>query len=212
MARAKNVLLDGEINPDAYTDEDAPVVTKVSTAVLEPPAPPPAPAQAAANPDLMTLVAALTQALQGGMTQAIESTKDKPRSREDHEYERVSVYNPLGDRDHPRAPLKCEFFWGVSSEEDPSQPPVPLYPILAQQLAADEIEALNGLAPGRSLIEMHDGKKESLAIHGKQDAVTGTLSRLVLGLPKKWYEKNLRNMVPNVRQIARQVREGAHVA
>ena len=55
-----------------------------------------------------------------------------------------SCYNPLGERDHPRPPLKCEMFLGP-------------YPLEPQTLHTKEIEYLNKLEAGSYEVTKGDG-------------------------------------------------------
>ncbi len=199
MAR-RNLGLDVELNPEAY-DEDAPVRVEHL-----PPAPP---APVTVTPDFVTLVQALAEAMKVSTAAAITETKDKPRSREDHEYERVSNFNPKGDRDHPRPDMICPTFLAVINEDDPSQPPTPYIEFAKSTMTYDELVAINSLPELSTTVELNDGSKELFTVYVKKDPVSGRAVRKLLSFRKRCYEKDKRNSVPNVRQLWRQVQDQA---
>jgi hypothetical protein len=209
MAR-KNIDLEQELSDDRENYEPAPVVAAM---------PPPAldvetvvaKAVPADAPDFATIVAALADALRGSTVSAIEATKEPKRNREDHEYERISAYNPLGDRDNPRPALECETFRAIIDEEDPSRPPAAYTELPADMMTREEIEAVNFMQPQSTTIEMNDGSRVPFIVYVKREngQAGGKPVRKLLALPKKCYGKDLRNMVPNVKHIRRQLEQSA---
>jgi len=195
MAR-KNIGLDAELNPEAYDDEQAPPQAVPST-----PAPLPATSEFAA------MVAALAEAIKSGTTGAILETKEKPRSRDEADFERRSHYNLVGDKDRPRPALACPTYYAVLNEDDPSREPTPYVQLNPSTMTYDELVAVNGLPEGAATVEMNDGSREPFAVYVKRDPVSKTPVRTLLALRKRCYEKDRRNMVPNLRQMARQIQD-----
>ena len=84
----------------------------------------------------------LIDAIKGNQTGRVEAEAQihalamRKQLRPDNEvHPDISVYNPLGERDHPRPPLKCPMFLGP-------------YPLEEQTLLLKEITYLNQLEPG----------------------------------------------------------------
>jgi len=81
-----------------------------------------------------------------------------------------SVYNPLGERDHPRPPLKCEMFLGP-------------YPLEAQTLLTKEIEYLNKLEPGSYEVTKGDGTVVPFNVIPKFRVDGRTVERFTIAFP-----------------------------
>jgi hypothetical protein len=208
----KNIDLERELSDDPENwepAETAPVAKSVIVLAQPDDVLPPPALDTSAAPDFATLVKALAEALRGSTVDAITATKEPKRSREDHEYERISAYNPLGDRDHPRPKLECETFRAIIDEEDPSRPPAAYMEMPADMMTREEIDAANALQPVSTVVELNDGSRVPFIVYVKREngQPDGRPLRKLLALPKKCYGKDLRNMVPNVKQIARQVLE-----
>ena len=118
---------------------------------------------------------------------------------------RISVFNPLGDRDHPRPLLKCQFFLGTS--EGKNGEIKRSYPFLDDDLTVHEVIALNTLQPATTTIELYDGTKVPLSIVADQHPVTGNLQRMVFVLPATVTGKGsqLKNMLPSPAKIVAQI-------
>jgi hypothetical protein len=93
----------------------------------------------------------LIDAIKGNQTGRVEAEAQihalamRKQLRPDNEvHPDISVYNPLGERDHPRPPLKCPMFLGP-------------YPLEEQTLLSKEITYLNQLEPGNYEVTKSDG-------------------------------------------------------
>lgn len=82
----------------------------------------------------------------------------------------ISVYNPRGERDHPRPDLKCEVFLGP-------------YPLEKQTLLVKEIEYLNKLEPGTFEVTKGDGTTVPFHIIPKYRLDGRTVERLTIAFP-----------------------------
>lgn len=68
----------------------------------------------------------------------------------------ISVYNPLGDRDHPKPPLICKMFHnGIELEPE--------------HLTRDEIDLLNRIKGGRYFVTKTDGTRLQVIVQDEQD-------------------------------------------
>lgn len=123
----------------------------------------------------------------------------------DQSNSRISVYNPLGDKDHPRPALKCQFFLGTT--EGKSGQVQRSYPFLDDDLTVREVCALNILTPTTTTIELYDGTKVPLSVVADAHPVTGNLQRMVLVIPATVTGKGsaLKNMLPSPTKIVAQV-------
>jgi hypothetical protein len=207
----RNIDLEQELSDDRENYEPGPEpVAAVPPPALDVPAVV-ASVVPAASPDFHTIVAALAEALRGSTVSAIEATKEPKRNREDFEYERISAYNPLGDKDHPRPELECQTFRAIIDEEDPSRPPAAYIEMVTDTMTREEIEAVNFLQPQTTTIEMNDGSRVPFVVYVKREngQPDGRPTRKLLALPKKCYGKDLRNSVPNVKHIRRQLEQSA---
>jgi hypothetical protein len=81
-----------------------------------------------------------------------------------------SVFNPLGERDHPRPPLRYEFFLGP-------------YPLEAQTLLSKEIEYLNRLEPGTYDVTKGDGTVVSFYVIPKFRLDGRSIERITIAFP-----------------------------
>jgi hypothetical protein len=93
----------------------------------------------------------LIEAIRGNATDRVEAEAQihalalKKQMRPDNEHcPEMSVFNPLGERDHPRPDLVCEMFLGP-------------YLLEKQTLLSKEIEYLNQLEPGSYEVTKGDG-------------------------------------------------------
>jgi hypothetical protein len=181
-------------------------VTQVVSHVFEAP---PLPATAPMLPpgfDMKQFADMLGLAIQQGTAGAIEATKPRVVSREDHEYENKSAFNPEGELKRPRPGLRCEMFWGVLSDDD-TKPPIPLYEIESAQTTYDEQILLNQVREQRGEMEMNDGTRVPVEVYEQKDRLTKKTQKLVIAFPKVQFEKAQRNQVPGVKKLAKELIE-----
>lgn len=104
----------------------------------------------------------------------------------------ISPYNPRGDRDHPRPPLKCAFFLGP-------------YPLERDTLTLQEITLMNQLEPGNYEITKADGQVVTFLVIPRFLMDGRTLERLTIGFPCADNEQ--RQNFPPFAQMLREVVE-----
>jgi hypothetical protein len=119
----------------------------------------------------------LVDAIRGGQTDRVEAEAAihaRAMKAQLHPTNEVSpqksVFNPLGERDHPRPPLKCEFFLGP-------------YPMEAQTLLAKEIDYLNQLEPGSYEVTKGDGTTVPFHVIPKFRLDGRTVERYTIAFP-----------------------------
>jgi|TARA_R110000824_G_scaffold360437_2_gene548178 hypothetical protein len=105
----------------------------------------------------------------------------KARRPENNPGPLVSDYNPVGDRDHPRPPLRATMYFGSSPIGTPQD---------NAQLTKGEIEALNEVTPGYYNITKMDGSKVVIEVRGQVNA-NRKLERMWFLLPEGDEDKNL---------------------
>lgn len=99
----------------------------------------------------------------------------------------VSVFNPAGERDYPKAKLKCEMTWVG-------------YPLDPRNLTPEEVDVLNRAEIGEYLFHRTDGSEEKLTVDGRTDA-KGQVRKLLFYFPCRGDNKaNLPGMVPMLRE------------
>ena len=105
-----------------------------------------------------------------------EATKKALRP-ENEAHPGISVYNPLGERDHPNPDLKCKVFWCG-------------YPELKENLTREEVIAFNAIdEPGEYLFHRTDGSVEKATVEIERDA-RGAATRLLIGFPCQGQNKH----------------------
>jgi hypothetical protein len=109
----------------------------------------------------------------------------------------ISVFNPFGERDHPRPPLQCEFFLGP-------------YPLEAQTLLMKEIEYLNKLVPGSFEVTKSDGSTVPFHVIPKFRLDGRTVERLTIAFPCA--DDDQRQNFPPFAQMLREVVDQIEVA
>lgn len=121
--------------------------------------------------------------------EALEGFVKQWKPQENRRSPEVSVYNPLGERDHPRPQLKCQMMNGP-------------YPIERDTLTWEEIDLLNQLEPGVFSVQRTDGSYMRLTITGERDA-NDTLTKLTIRYPMANEEdnKHVPRLVPMLQQI-----------
>lgn len=123
----------------------------------------------------------------------------------DASYPRISALNPLGERDHPRPGLKCDFYLGT--REPKSQTVQRTYQFVAEDLTAYEQIALNTLTPTSGAMELLDGAPVKVELVATKDDITDEITRMVLIVPPKIIQKGSehKNMLPSVCKIVEQL-------
>lgn len=216
--RKRNVDLEAEMGADIdLTEEEAndarTLVETPIAKVVETPAPSHLTMSVS---DIQAIVKTAVEAAQSGnaaiadiVTQGIAQARKPIPEGTDQSNPRISVFNPLGDRDHPRPLLKCEMFLGTQDGE--GKPIQRTYPFNQDDLTVHEILALNILEPGQHEIALYDGMTVSLKIVPEYDQATKALRRLVLVVPSTVTGKGsaLKNMLPGPTQIVGQI-TGVH--
>jgi hypothetical protein len=208
MPRKKNLDIAEALGEDIDVTEEESM--DANTIIPAAPAPVvPAPALSMTASDIQAIVRAAVEAAQGGnqeLAQAITTGIQQSAGKHENEtHPGVSVYNPAGERDHPRPGLKCRMTLGI---RDPKTQVVSeTYALDGDDLTAYEQIALNTLEPWEGKIELLDGTVIPLTIVPSYNDVTEALERLVLVLPQavtgKGSEK--KNMVPSIPSIVAQV-------
>lgn len=92
-----------------------------------------------------------------------------------------SVYNPLGERDHPKPRLKFHVYLGSAPVGSPKESAV---------LTRDEIDAINTLRPGHFRVEKLDGSSVVVEIKGQYNS-NRVLERMWILIPEGDEAKNL---------------------
>lgn len=210
MPKKKNLDLAAELGEEVdVTEEQA---NDANTIV--PVAPPPAPAAPISMgvADIQSIVQAAVAAAQGGnkeiadqITQGIAQARKPIPEGTDASNPRVSVYNPLGDRDHPRPVLKCEITLGTREGKD--KPIQRTYPFMDDDLTVNEVIALNTLEPGNHKIDIHGLGPIALAIVPEYDSASDELKRLVIVVPPHVTQKGsqVKNNLPGPLQLVEQI-------
>jgi len=213
MPKKKNLDLAAEMGEDVDVTEDE----AMDAATIMAPAPVPAPSAPVAQPitmsvaDIQAIVQTAVQAAQSGnqaiaeiVTQGIAQARKPIPEGTDQSNPRISDANPLGDRDHPRPLLKCDFFLGT---QDVDGKIARTYPYEQGDLTVREILALNILEPGHYQIHLHDDTQIKVSVVPELDGATDALRRLVLVVPTFVTEKKSahRNMLPGPCNIVAQI-------
>lgn len=148
--------------------------------------------------DIQAIVKTAVEASQAGtanladvVTKGIAQARKPIPEQTDADYPRISVLNPLGERDHPRPGLKCEVF--IGTREPKSQTVQRSYGFLADDLTANEQIALNTLEPTSATIRLLDDSPIKVEVVGKRDELTNEISRLVIMVPLALIQKGSQN-------------------
>ena len=116
-----------------------------------------------------------------------EATKRAMRP-ENETHPGVSVYNPLGERDHPKPPLKCKMFWCGVDEQ-------------IEVLTREEVELMNQLMPGSYPFHRTDGSVDKLTVTAESDAY-GVWTRMFVDFPATGDARaNLPSRVAMLREV-----------
>jgi hypothetical protein len=156
---------------------------------------------------MMQLAEGLKAMRQGQIDGAniIANMQRSTTSPENKFFPAISVYNPRGDKDFPRPPLRCKYAL-----------PWPVEPSAAEELTAEEIELLNLLVTGEHLViradrtrikvicRIHtklDSDEPSLVVLNHETAFNNDYQRL---MPYDWIRQMLESN-PKTRAAAKMV-------
>jgi hypothetical protein len=119
----------------------------------------------------------LIEAIRGNRTDQVEAEAEihalamkKQLSPSNDTCPEVSVYNPRGERDHPRPLLQCDFFLGS-------------YPLDRDTLTLKEIDLMNQLEPGSFEVTKGDGQVVVFHVIPRFKMDGKTLDRLTIAFP-----------------------------
>jgi hypothetical protein len=119
----------------------------------------------------------LVEAIRGGQTDRVQAEAEihalamrKQLRPENDTHPDFSVFNPRGERDHPRPQLVCDMFLGP-------------YPLERQTLTRQEIELLNQLEPGSYEITKADGLVVPFHVIPRMRVDGKTVERLTIAFP-----------------------------
>ena len=206
MPKKKNLDLAAELGEDidvteAEATEANAIVAKVEPTLVPPPAPPQTFTMTAA--DLQAMVtAAVTAAQQGNQALAdavsagIAATRKPVPEGTDASNPRISVLNPLGERDHPRPALRYEVYLGTVNQK--TNEVMRTYPYDTDDLAVQEVIALNTLEPINAKLNIHGIGEVKVSVVPERDPATDAITRLIIALPTNVTGKGsaVKNHVP----------------
>lgn len=162
--RAKRpILADDALPPDAAADASGNVTLPASVlqALLQ--------GKAAPAFDMDAFAKAITQA-------------NRTEGHSNATHPGVSVYNPLGERDHPKPPFVCKMrFCNYDIQHETSTP--------------REVELLNAIPAGRYLVQRSDDSFAELIVEERRDRVTQHLERKIIVFKAGDQEEN-KNWMP----------------
>lgn len=137
------------------------------------PAAPEAPPAPVLTPEVMALFGQFAKTLSDAQVagaaaiQQANGPRDNPMGSP-----MVSVYNPKGDRDHPREDLRCPMtFVGYDVERDALKP--------------HELTLLNLIEPGRYRVKKTDGSYAVMAVIPEYDTASQSLIKMSITIPVK---------------------------
>lgn len=158
---------------------------------------------------LQTLLASKSSDSQSNGDLAAEIAKGIKNTRETPPQNQfapdVSVFNPLGDRDHPRPGLKCRMTLGT---QDPKSKQVSeTYPFEEDDLTAYEQIALNTLQPWSGVVKRLDGAPMKVSLVPTYNSISDELDLLVIVVPAGVTEKksHVKNMLPPPLDLVQQI-------
>jgi hypothetical protein len=216
MARKRNVDLEEEINGVEVdlTEEEA-NDARAEREVIAPAAVVPVASAplSVTMADLQGIVKAAIEASQSGnsemarmVTDGLAQSRKPIPEKTDADYPRVSVRNPLGERDHPLPGLKCKFFLGTRMPKTDAVQRT--YPFEADDLNVYEQIALNTLSPTSATIHLLDEKQIKVeVVAASRDDITNEATRMVIVVPAYVIEKKsqTKNMLPSICKMVAQI-------
>lgn len=148
------------------------------------------------DPTLMALLAGMMSTMQSlvqqqvvgnqGAAEAIRRSQDPSNMFAPD----VSVFNPRGERDHPRPNLACPMFLPWEAEKE--------------SLTREEIELLNLLEPGEFYVRRNDESKILVTIKTTTNPNTGKHDRLLMN-SETGFNNDYHWLIPPLRQTLRQI-------
>lgn len=210
MPKRKNLDLAGEMGEDIDVTEeeamDAAQIVAVAPPVVA--AIPVAPISLTFEQLQTLLASAHGKQDQSGLVEALADSIARSREPipENKFSPDVSVFNPLGERDHPRPGLKCEMFLGTQDAK--TKQVNRTYPFLSGDVTAVEQIALNTLhAIEPTNIELLDGSAIKVSVYAELDPVSDALRRLTMVVPQSVMQKGsqIKNMLPPITNIVEQL-------
>jgi hypothetical protein len=136
----------------------------------------------ALTPDPTATIRAQADAIKLAKEETRETAHSNPTSPE------ISVFNPRGERDHPRSTLRCKFTINDALEQDP------------ELLDLEEIDLLNALVPGDFVIEKTTGESMRVQVIEHADD-WGKAARV--NIKFKCNEEDDKIGLPSLKQILR---------
>jgi len=134
--------------------------------------------------DMMMLMEQMGRTIATASADAALTAHEKLNPHENRHAPGVSAFNPAGERDHPKLPLKCQMFWHGHREDQ-------------EQLRPDEIELFNR-------VPFTTKKYGQFTVKAEGDDVAGY--RLYFDLGVRTLDE--RNALPSMRAILRQIVDG----
>lgn len=113
----------------------------------------------------------------------------------------VSVFNPEGDRDHPRPGLECPTFLGVYDDDGKI---APAFEMVEANCTVKEQELLNVVGQGEYLVTRMDGVKGLVKVQVRKD-LNGKPSRKVLAVPHGWLGRDQYQQLPSQVSLCEQI-------
>jgi hypothetical protein len=101
-------------------------------------------------------------------------------------YPEKSVFNPLGEKDHPRPPVNGEVFWAGAM-------------LRREQLTREEIDLINKVTPGDYWVNGNDDTPLLIRVINMEPSGS-TVRRLNIVLPGL-HDPDSRNRLPSMRRI-----------
>jgi len=208
MPKKKNLNLAGEMGEDIDATEEEAMDAEQIVPAAPVAAIPMAPISLTFE-QLQTLLASSQgKQDQSGLVEALADSIARSREPipENKFAPEVSVFNPLGERDHPRPGLKCEMFLGTQDAK--TKQVNRTYPFMAGDVTAAEQIALNTLtATEPTAIELLDGSAIKVSVYTELDPVSDALRRLTIVVPQSVIQKGsqIKNMLPPITNLVEQL-------
>lgn len=142
---------------------------------------------------LMERLVAVMEKVANGQTVANTATADAIRKSQDPSNmfsPLVSVFNPRGERDHPRPQLRCRMFLPWEAE--------------VESLTREEIELLNLLEPGEFYIKRNDDSRILITVKTTVNPNTGQYERLLMN-SETGFNNDYHWLIPPMRVMLRQI-------
>lgn len=142
---------------------------------------------------LMERLVAVMERVASGQQASANATADAIRKSQDPSNmfaPNVSVFNPRGERDHPRPQLKCKMFLPWEAE--------------VESLTREEIELLNLLESGEYYIRRNDESRILITIGVSTNPNSGKADRLLMN-SETGFNNDYHWLIPPLRSMLRQI-------